>query len=1237
MRSVFVTVGTTRFDELVACLSAIEGVRTIEDLGYRRLVLQIGKGTVAPEPFASAEFTLEVYRYKDSLKEDIQKADLVISHAGAGSCLEILEAKKPLVVVINDKLMDNHQLELAQKLHQEGHLFYCTCSTLLETLKTMDSSTLKSFPAGQPEKFSAFLDEVVGFHRCGRGYGSRAAKRAGPVALVHLEWAGLRACVRQVGVVTVGGAKAPRASSGRGYGSRTTRWAGPVTLVHLEWAGLRACVRTVGVATERAGLDALVTDVGGAKGPRANRKAGLAARAPPGGGARRPRARGVGGAKSVSLGPPHLPPAPFPPSLRAPAPPFSVGLPHLPRGKMQKGWKKYFGQKSPNEVAMDDYLATLGLYRKLTAKDASCLFRAISEQLFCCQIHHMEVRKACVSFMKENQHDFQCYVEGSFEKYLERLGDPKESAGQLEIRALSLIYNRDFILYRYPGKPPTYATDNGCGDKILLCCSSNGHYDSVYTKQFQTDAAICQAVLYEILYKDVFDVDEEELKTALETFRNGAKKNRNSASTGSEDAFTDSKNSPENRLEDWGCSSTVENVPDKYKQGAEAKLPENPTKMHFPFKVLKALDPEIYRNVEFDVWLDSRKELQKTEYMVFAGRQYYLGDKCQVRLEPAGRYYNAHIQEVGSDNNSATVFIEELAEKHVVPLANLKPVTPVTPVPAWNVIPSRKGGSYQKMSGGYISEMGLYEMDLKSRKRLFKKVRGKEVYMTVAYTRGQPALPPRLQHNIPSGRAPPMHCLQGTGTIASFEPFRTQHPPPRHGQGFGIPRGSTRFINRQNIVGPEVAFYSSPAKRCYQSYDNFSYRSRSYSRSRRQMHCVNKECQYAYVPENGEDPRGLEETITFYEIEEGDETALPSQGSQTPMVPGPTGFWVARRGPGPIPPGKQTLNSSEEEVDEPSDNGEYHEEYMYSPSDPDYETSAVYGTVESTANLSLQEGGQCTMLPQDGVASYSYSQKVMVNSAVISTSSCASPVAAAVLNSSSAPQASVTSSVAPQSVIQPVPLSPTPVGRSVLAPSTSFYHPAPAAALASPPALAEVGDAGSLPLPPPPYSCDPSGSDLPRDTKVLQYYFNLGLQCYHQNYWHSVVYVPQMHQPSPVESYPAYADPGPMVDQTAAQLYSDGGSADGQQGPLETAASGAFAHSDPAPTAAVYYPVVTDPYGQPPLPGFDSCVSVMPAYHYVAPWAPAGPPFGSPRVHGALAPTPTHPSGYVTAPPHYLP
>lgn len=34
---------------------------------------------------------------------------------------------------------------------------------------------------------------------------------------------------------------------------------------------------------------------------------------------------------------------------------------------------------------------------------------------------------------------------------------------------------------------------------------------------------------------------------------------------------------------------------------------ENSSKILLPYKVLRSLDPEIYRNVEFDVWLESRK------------------------------------------------------------------------------------------------------------------------------------------------------------------------------------------------------------------------------------------------------------------------------------------------------------------------------------------------------------------------------------------------------------------------------------------------------------------------------------------------------------------------------------------------------------------------------------------------------------------------------------------------------
>lgn len=161
-RSVFLTVGTTSFDELISCISSEHTISILKDLGYNRLLLQIGRGTVEPKSYSTASFTLDVFRYKDSVAEDIQNADLVISHAGAGSCLETLEAQKPLIVVINEKLMSNHQLELAKQLNKDGHLFYCTCSTLESTLKTLDLSSLKIFPPGHPEIFANFLDKVLG-------------------------------------------------------------------------------------------------------------------------------------------------------------------------------------------------------------------------------------------------------------------------------------------------------------------------------------------------------------------------------------------------------------------------------------------------------------------------------------------------------------------------------------------------------------------------------------------------------------------------------------------------------------------------------------------------------------------------------------------------------------------------------------------------------------------------------------------------------------------------------------------------------------------------------------------------------------------------------------------------------------------------------------------------------------------------------------------------------------------
>uniref|UniRef100_A0A4W4GWP4 ubiquitinyl hydrolase 1 n=1 Tax=Electrophorus electricus TaxID=8005 RepID=A0A4W4GWP4_ELEEL len=848
---------------------------------------------------------------------------------------------------------------------------------------------------------------------------------------------------------------------------------------------------------------------------------------------------------------------------------------------MQKALKKYF-------VNMDEYLASICLYRKMMARDASCLFRAVSEQLYYSQNYHQKIRKDCVNFMRANRCNFEPFVEGSFEKYLERLEDPKETAGQVEIKALSLLYKRCFIIYRYPGKPATEIGEDNVA-KILLCCSNNGHYDIVYPRTYPVNAAMCQSLLYELLYTCVLGVEEDDLHVALDGFRGCGRRYRASLSVCSEDAGYDT---PEDRgsREEWelNCQSRSE---DKSRFGVDdPKAADGLVKLTLPYKVLKALDPEVYRNVEFDVWHDGRKELQKTDYMVFAGRQYFLGDKCQVRLDPKGKYYNAFIQEVGTHPSAVTVFIEELGEKHLVSLTNLKPVNPV---PAWNITPSRKGSSYSHAEQ-YPGEL---DAELRGRRRFLKKAR-----------------------NLAPMRAPGVHGHAPPPAGLAFDHYRP-HPAPRPPRGYGPPRNSTRFLNRHHLIGPEMAYYP---KRCYQAFDNYSFKSR---RSRRQMHSMNKECQFSFVPEPGEEAPDMEGTITFYEMEEADENAfspVPGQAVTSAIGPGAAPYWVPR-GPSPIPSGKQPVTSSEEDPDERSttgDHGSIHSFSLYAG----FQSPSVYAATEASANLTIQEGSSRAGSPQEGVATYSYSQQVVVKSAVISSSQPVSSAPAAIFTSS--PSSSTGSSQSPPNTLQPSPM----ILSMQFPPSSPWF-------------VNEMGEPVAV-APPPPYSYDPNGNDLPRDCKILQYFFNLGVQTYQQSYWHSMVHMQQVSQ-APVgdaqfQSYqPAAAAPSP--DHTVPQVYPEPArSCPHPQG--EMPSNGTTLAMEP-PTApapgTIFYPLVQEQCSQPPLhPAYEPYVPVLSTtYHYLTPWNPGPLPHTRLHTHASYCPsshphvnyitTPTHPTHYV--------
>ncbi|XP_043086290.1 OTU domain-containing protein 4 isoform X2 [Puntigrus tetrazona] len=321
-----------------------------------------------------------------------------------------------------------------------------------------------------------------------------------------------------------------------------------------------------------------------------------------------------------------------------------------------------------HESRMDEYLRSLGFYRKKIAKDGSCLFRAVAEQVMNCQGLHTEVRAACVKYLRQNRSNYELFIEGSFEKYLENLQDPQSWVGQVEITALSDIYKHDFVIFQEPDQPPVDITQNGFTKKVRLCFLNGNHYDSVYPQSFEESAAACQSILYELLYDRVCGVERSVLGPCV---RGGKGREK----LDSEEC----KSSDESDLEGdefWHGSSEARGKPSNgmnvrpLQRGRGRGQFRGRGRDLLSNKVQRSLNPALYRNVEYDVWLRSKRLQQQRDFCMAVGMQYSVGDKCKVLLN--NRFYNAKVQEVSPDNGPVTVFIGELNKQETVPLLSLR-------------------------------------------------------------------------------------------------------------------------------------------------------------------------------------------------------------------------------------------------------------------------------------------------------------------------------------------------------------------------------------------------------------------------------------------------------------------------------------------------------------------------------------------------------------------------------------
>ncbi|KAL1491724.1 hypothetical protein ABEB36_012279 [Hypothenemus hampei] len=311
-------------------------------------------------------------------------------------------------------------------------------------------------------------------------------------------------------------------------------------------------------------------------------------------------------------------------------------------------------KKRRNPQVVDNWLDSLELYRKSVAHDETCLFRAVSEQLFDCQVFHERVRKECIDYGKTHHSEFSNFIpdKSEWEEHLNLLEKHMTICGDIEINLISRNYERDVIVACANQQTVNNVTKRyHINDPLMLCLLDVDHYDAVYRKGHIDNAGFCQATVYKVLYEGVFQITNVDnivksmLYEKIPILR--------------ETDATEETNKPDANSSDGTNNSMV---------------------APFPFKVAKALDPSIYRNIEYDSWNDVRKELKLNEWYK-GDDNLKLGTKCVLRDPIDNVTLECYIQQFHEDKDKCIVYITKYAEKRLVKYMDLSPEDNAKPWP----------------------------------------------------------------------------------------------------------------------------------------------------------------------------------------------------------------------------------------------------------------------------------------------------------------------------------------------------------------------------------------------------------------------------------------------------------------------------------------------------------------------------------------------------------------------------
>jgi beta-1,4-N-acetylglucosaminyltransferase len=153
MVNFFVTVGTTPFDGLIINLD--EFSKKNKSFNF---IFQKSQGKYTPTFGESFNFSNEIEKYYID-------ADIVITHAGAGSIYRLLELNKKVIIVPNFERIDKHQSDIALFMEKNQH------ALVLWDYENLENTILESlhFSPRLYEKdsffksidISSYIDEVL--------------------------------------------------------------------------------------------------------------------------------------------------------------------------------------------------------------------------------------------------------------------------------------------------------------------------------------------------------------------------------------------------------------------------------------------------------------------------------------------------------------------------------------------------------------------------------------------------------------------------------------------------------------------------------------------------------------------------------------------------------------------------------------------------------------------------------------------------------------------------------------------------------------------------------------------------------------------------------------------------------------------------------------------------------------------------------------------------------------------